>query len=33
MAISVFALREALTPWRIVSALLIVAGVIALRIG
>ena len=33
MAISVFVLREKMTPWRIVAALLIVAGVIALRLG
>ena len=29
----VFALREKMTPWRIAAALLIVAGVIALRLG
>ena len=33
MAISVFALREKLTGWRIAAALLIVGGVIALRLG
>lgn len=33
MTISVFALREKLTPWRIIAALFIVAGVIALRLG
>jgi drug/metabolite transporter (DMT)-like permease len=33
MGISVFVLREKMTPWRIVAALLIVAGVIALRLG
>jgi len=33
MTISVFALREKLTPWRIAAALFIVGGVIALRLG
>lgn len=33
LAISVVALREPVTGWRIVSALAIVAGVIALRLG
>lgn len=33
MSISFFALRERLTAWRIVAALFIVAGVIALRLG
>ena len=33
MAISVLALGETLTPWRIAAALLIVAGVVALRLG
>jgi drug/metabolite transporter (DMT)-like permease len=33
MTISVFALRERLTGWRVAAALLIVAGVVALRLG
>lgn len=33
MLISIFALREAMTPWRGAAALFIVAGVIALRLG
>jgi drug/metabolite transporter (DMT)-like permease len=33
MAISVFALREKLTAWRIAAALFIIGGVIALRLG
>jgi drug/metabolite transporter (DMT)-like permease len=33
MMISLFALREAMTPWRGAAALFIVAGVIALRLG
>ncbi len=33
MIISMAVLREAVTPWRIVAALLIVAGVVALRLG
>ncbi|MBA3449075.1 MAG: EamA family transporter [Pseudaminobacter sp.] len=33
MVISVFALREKMTPWRGVAALCIVAGVVALRLG
>ena len=33
MTISVLALGEKLTPWRIAAALLIVAGVVALRLG
>jgi len=33
MLISVAVLREAITGWRVVAALLIVAGVVALRIG
>lgn len=33
MTISVFALREKLTAWRIAAALFIVGGVIALRLG
>jgi len=33
MLIAVFALREAMTVWRIAAGLFIVAGVIALRLG
>ena len=33
MAISVFSLGEAVTRWRIVAALLIVGGIIALKLG
>jgi drug/metabolite transporter (DMT)-like permease len=33
MAISVFSLGEAVTRWRVVAALLIVAGIIALKLG
>ena len=33
MTISVLALRETMTAWRVAAALLIVAGVIALRLG
>jgi drug/metabolite transporter (DMT)-like permease len=33
MAISVLALGEKLTPWRVAAALLIVIGVVALRLG
>ena len=33
MAISVFSLGEAVTRWRVVAALLIVGGIIALKLG
>jgi len=33
MLISVFALREKMTGWRVAAALCIVAGVVALRLG
>ena len=33
MLISVVVLREAVTPWRVIAALFIVAGVVALRLG
>jgi len=33
MLISVVFLREAVTPWRVIAALFIVGGVVALRLG